>query len=783
MRNLFEFTGYSPLRVLRALGIKVWVDAISEFEFDATCPMCGEAAGLAEDSAKCKDTTCEFGHSRTVDLLAHHLGGYEKILNRMVSELPEIQDHALFGELPNYIRTAHLRYWLKDQVGKNYGKDIAEGARVMGLVRRSGYNRIVDEEYVKVLTSSALKVLADAGYPVPKLPRAVMPLWTLDAEFAGVAFMDNHPPVSFFPHRALLGGRTGGACLGLTRAIRMTERALCDGAPPLCPIIIPPSPRPTYSTVDVEPPDDQTLLEMGGMQLALPNATIAGVPIDDWLLKEVTSSGNAALSRRACRVLAACEISTSLQFRMEQAFAESGNLAMVREIRNRLADRTLFESGGFKVRVSPHGYLADNSREEIKLTNFTIRMTRNLIFSDISLVYHEAEVEMAGQRWEVVLAGADISHPVKLQTAIRGQSNGSERLPVIISPAKVQSLILPWLRQAVADLPPALGVSNLGWSADRNRFQGAGWMLSADTANEERVIFQPDVEAFRCFSATPIRSAPCAPMEMPQAARDLTAMIAGLICRCYVRSRVRAVEVQNTHPARTLLKMVFAALGQRKPFDMPTNLRTHKYVQGLVGHPFLAFGYNHLQIASCPLPAVFLADTGYAVGDGDYSGVTLTATWIFRAVVSWLLATEGQEFEEKSAFHYATQLQLEGAEAITKAAKLEAWEVSPPVLPILEKAIRSFTAATVGEVCRVDGDSILILSENPGDLLVELLGAGVPAARGKLGVKVSAMQLTPLLFDFFGAAPVYREGSASGSEIESASLETTEGPVTVNGKS
>jgi hypothetical protein len=69
----------------------------------------------------------------------------------------------------------------------------------------------------------------------------------------------------------------------------------------------------------------------------------------------------------------------------------------------------------------------------------------------------------------------------------------------------------------------------------------------------------------------------------------------------------------------------------------------------------------------------------------------------------------------------------------------------------------------VGAVCTMDGDHIIIATETPGDLLAELMGVAIQASRHHQGVKVPAMQLTPLLYDFYGSAPIYSSSAEAAS--------------------
>ncbi len=758
MRTLADFAETTNLQVLLAAGIKPTTPEGDESEFLVACPECGEDATLDGDKVRCRNRPiCGFGAARIVDLLAAKAGSYPKVYGFLTDAAPEFTKSAAWKDLPSFLVQAHLRRWLRSFARSGTPRANNETATLLSAARKRGLDRLESRGAFLAIDKKTLATLKAASLDAPPLPCLALPLWNAEAEFCGLAFLTS--PMRFLRFgddpvlTAWQPSRIGD--LDVARALEQAEKVARTGGTQLPPAFAFGGGGRSQMSFNLRAPTQAEYVSFGTLQRRLPNLKVENIPAEDWVVKHVCSSCDPHLGMAARRLLESCPPSTAVQYRIEEILVAEKKLEAARALRAMAHSRELFRVTGGAVKVTPGGYTLAGTSDETRLTNFALVLHDNLVFDDLSDIWHSGTVELAGNRWLVTIGASDLAKPDKLESALRGQAPAGGALPTVLEPSKVAKLLMPWWRKQIAELPQQVGVSSLGWSADRKRFQGAGWYVSMDAVTQSDILFRPDIPALRVFDHHAATADHQLTDEMPPAARDLIAMLAATLCRLYVRSKVAAVTIQNSNHARQLCNSLFRALGQRSAFEMSSNLRNHTHIPGISGHPLLAVGYNPLQAASCRLPCFFLTEQGYTVVAGDYRPVTLTARWILQRVVSWILATDGAEFAEQRAFHYQVSLVKEGTAAIAAACQIAPWETCPPSLPYLEALVSPRTAQSIGEIMRLNQDDVLINTTAAGDLLAELLGAGIHATREENVVAAPVLQLSPLLTDYFGQAPCF----------------------------
>jgi hypothetical protein len=489
------------------------------------------------------------------------------------------------------------------------------------------------------------------------------------------------------------------------------------------------------------------------------NLHVRKTPIKDWLLERVTAHDGGHLSMDARRLMEACPFDRSLQIRAESELIKAGAVLAAQEVRLRTLNHEIRKYGNSSLRVTADGYeLEGTGAVYHTLTNFSLEFNSNLVFENFSDVWHYATMDIGHYQVPVKIRSTELVAPAKLEAALRSQTPAGCNLPSVMEMGKTFTYLTPCWKSLVAAMTYTVGVNEIGWAKDRKSFQGAGWSVSMDKVGSNSSIFRPDIAALRCFDTVPADSSMELVTELPTSARDMVAMVVSLLCRAFTHTTTRGVVVQNSHAARTLCAHIFKALGQSTAYDIGNNSRSHNHIPGLAGHPLLVVGTTQHLAEQCYMPCVFITEQGYSVAAGDYRHVTMTARWIFQRVVSWLLTTEGQYFSECKAFHYQSALVREGAAAIAAACETEPWETMPSQLPFLEKIVASKTHVTIGEVIRLVGDDAVITADNPGDLVAELLAAGLPTTRDGSEVHVDNLKFAPLLTTYYGSPPQFNTG-------------------------
>jgi hypothetical protein len=418
----------------------------------------------------------------------------------------------------------------------------------------------------------------------------------------------------------------------------------------------------------------------------------------------------------------------------------------------------------------PSGYVVQDivTSDERMLTNFCLDPLHNVVFAETSEVEHSMILDLPGVTATVRIGSTDLQSPAKLQEALRLHTAKAqiEGLPTVFDTLLCQKLLLPWIRRQSSTLEQKPGRAMLGWTPARDVFQAAGWRLSADSYQELPVTLKTSIPTLACFDSMPGPSMPL-PENLPQPARDLLAMVAALMARYYVRTKVRAVSVQNGGPARTLCRALFRGFGQTREFEM-TTFRNTTGVPGLEGYPLLATGYNPAQAEACAVPAVFLTDTGYAVQTFDETTlplITACARWTLQRVAEWLISTEGREVSERPAFRWAMGLMEEGALIMRQACQLEDWEITAPELPAMQRLVDLLQPESAGSAMVVlDGGSLRVTpppgGPDPRDLVLELMLLGIPAACEEGCFTTQTIPFAAMLGDYWGRPPILTEAHA-----------------------
>lgn len=764
----------SPLQLLLAGGIHPRAAESGDYDYQVQCPGCRGTLDLMGELLVCRDRgKCAFGTGRIVDLLAGRAGGsYEAVKALLERARPEWRHLPSWVHLPDYLRKSHLARWLRGVALQPPPTKGAE-ALLLGAARRQSYHKLVEFGRLQVLGVDLLQRMKKHGFGVSdNAPKLGIPMWTHQGEFNGWVFVEAdhlaHFQIADAP-LTIAWGRHGFDRLQLDFQLGVFNQELSLRDSRDAPL---PAMARRCGTIDtpisIEIPTPAAFPEFGKLHRICRQLDVAGMAADEWLLSKILSEVTDEVPRSCRQLLAAVDLSATMQFRIENELRKRGNERGAAALRTHFMCREVFRKGRDRVLATHEGYVhRDGVSSDSRIANFLLLLKDNLVFPDSSDVFHAGTLLIDGNELSFQVPASDLASAAKLESALRSQVSNLA-MPTVMDPTKMNRWILPFFRQDVAELPRKIGVASLGWTASRDRFQGAGWMVSMDAIERKDMVLRPDIQTFKSFSAE-AQPEGLPATDVPPAGRDLLAMLAAMLCRSFVRGRCRGVLLQNSHSARELTARVFRALGQHTAFEMSANLRHHSSIAGLQGYPLLAAGYNTMQASNCNQPIIFLTDTGYHVAEDDYNGMTAVARWTLQRVVEWLIRTKGEEFSEQRSFHHQVSLLQEGAATVAAACRLEAWEVSPPLLPSFERLIGAYAATDLGQLMTAKGDQILFSTDSAGDIHAELLAAGVSVARDGSTLSLPSLQLVPMLADYYGQIPLF---TVTGPGESSAALES-----------
>jgi len=781
-QTLAELTGMSPLRLLEIAGFAPEVADSIDWQYTMACPVCGRPLQILGDRVR----RCAMESARLIDVLARrHGGNYHETGAMLEREIRGLRDKPRWHESGRlYCKNAQRLRWLALLArGLTRQADNPAIVQLASWAAKMEHEQLLEDGTAQLLDGVSVQSLYRTLGLVPVLRDNAIGLfyWLDDATPAAVKLVANSrkaDSVEFFTFGAAVTGLhlpahdtriihgTIGPVLQQRRGQRQDTWLVGSGVH-----------GPGEAMVVLDNRSPTIWPAWGRLFAACPACRIrtanGDITRDDYAREELLKRTMLDTWPLLCSTIVEClEPSRECLDSVQTELRARGLMRAAAGLRSARMAATVWSDARWRLSRTPMGYIVQDLRtdDERQITNFCLDPLHNVVFAETSEVEHVLVMDLPGSTAEVRVQGADLQNPSKLQDALRMHAarTQSDGLPTVVDNSLCSKLLLPWLRRISASLDQRPGRAMLGWTADRAVFQSAGWRLTADSYQEAPVALKTSLPALACFDSTPQPSAPL-PEQLPQPAQDLLAMVAALMARHHVRSKVRAVAVQNSGPARALCRALFRGFGQTRELEL-TTFRNTQSVPGIDGHPLLATGYNSAQAEACAIPAVFLTETGYSVQTFDemfLPRITACARWTLQRVAEWLLSTDGREFAERPAFRWALGLMEEGAEIMRLACKLEAWEITAPELPALQKLVRLLQPEdTRGCFTLIDDTRMRITSPDEGpdarDLALELLLLGIPAACEGTTLTTQVVPFTMLLQDYWGRPPILSEGIATG---------------------
>ena len=777
-QTLTGITGLSPLRLMEHAGFRPDIAAGSMWQYAVECPVCHEQALIKGDRITCQPA-CPMRYARLVDLIARQVGGRYKAIPAMLEQrVRGLRSIPLWRESGAiYCQNAQRLRWLSMLAhGDIKQADTARMAQIDAWANKMRMHHLLDDRTAILIDAQTVGsiYLTVGSMPLFKGEALGIFYWIDAATPVAVRLLDPHNEriINFMPFGAAISGMHLPAD---SRVLRGRLADITETEPGVRQEMFMTSSGVIGPMEDLVIPDSGNTMawpSWGKLFTACPNCKLRTPQGDisrDAYVRQVL------LARTAddqwplqCTTMVEClEPSRECLDEVQAELRARGLMRAAAGLRGARLTAVIYSDNRWRLLRTPAGYAAQDvaTNDERALTNFCLDPLHNVVFAETAEVEHEMTLDLPGITASVRVAGTDLQTASKLQEALRLHTAKTQvdGLPTVVDTALSQKLLLPWLRRQAAALEQRPGRAMLGWTLSRDTFQSSGWRLSADSYQEVPVVLKTSIATLSCFDSSPQPSVPL-PENLPQPARDLLAVVAALMARYYVRSKVRAVSVMNGGPARVLCRALFRGFGQVREYEL-TTFRNNQSLPGIEGHPLLATGYNSAQAEACAIPAVFLTDTGYAVQPFDETAlslITACARWTLQRVAEWLISTEGREVAERPAFRWTLGLMEEGAIIMRQACHLEAWEITAPELPALQRWAGSLQPENCGACLEQTEDGRLrIMSPQGGpdvrDLALELLLLGIPSACESTYLLTQAGPFTALLSDYWGRPPMLAE--------------------------
>ncbi|MEN6605127.1 MAG: hypothetical protein ABFD86_22185 [Bryobacteraceae bacterium] len=773
--TLPDIAGAPSVRLLEAAGFRP--DVSDTHAFKVTCPCCGGDLGVDGDRVYCAPW-CKLGQGRLADALAYELKcshrGLRERLERRAGWLTRNQRWR--ERASRYLGGASLLHWVNLMArGFIIPHDNIDLSRLRSWSEKTGIAPLVNDRTAVLLDAATTSRLVErvTGIPGPRHCSVALFHWRDEVTPVSVTIAGPYADTRRIDLQKFAVAVTGLHLASPSRRLLWSDvsRVLAnrpgtarndawisgggEGVVPVPAAVVDRGERADWSG-------------WGRLAAGCTNCVVLsdGVEISfqDWLGKTLIRLTDGDVWPPDASAVVECLAHVGGDKVVAELTAR-GRAYAARCLRERLLHAVVWSDDKHQLRRNESGMLLKDRRvdSDREICNFSLDAVRNIVFPETSEVVHELQVNVRDSRFIAGVSATELHTSPKLQDALRmgAAKHGCDVLPMISDHAAGAKYLLPWLRRRCADAPQVLGRALLGWNPERTVFQGNSWRLTEDTWSEGEVILM-SLPAFECFDTGPVPSDGSV-AGLSQPSRDILAMIAGMVARFHVRSKVRAICVQNSPAARALCRALFRGFGQVRELELSA-IRGPSILQGVQGHPLLASGGNAVMAEALPACAVVLSDTGYVVRDFDEAEaqkLTACARWALQKIAEWLLVTGGREVEEKHAFRYSLALMEEGAAALRKAADLDAWDTTVPEFPSLRKLVADVSPADAHRrFLLIDETSARIFcagAARPTDLAIELMLLGIPAKDEDGSLVVPAAPLITLLQDYWGESPLLVE--------------------------
>lgn len=331
---------------------------------------------------------------------------------------------------------------------------------------------------------------------------------------------------------------------------------------------------------------------------------------------------------------------------------------------------------------TPTGYVLrkkNNDPSPTFVTNFTITLEQNVVFSETTDIYHAGNIVFNGNEYPIIIKQEETEKPNDIEKAARRATLGMEfddinTLPTIKDRTGAK-YIVAYMRECVAALPRTEGVPMLGWSARRTSFYAPHFISDIKGTRVGRKYFHPNVQVLNQYILDTLcvsRMYYGLPMQLVSIINQCAAFVA----RSYLGMPVRPIAVFNNTQARRMVCEIFKGLNQNSVVQLNQNIRGEEYV-GNRGYPYYAVGYSYAQTTKSRIPAFILCDKGIAINE-EFSNehmdqAACTLNYVIQKVVEWAIQTSCANFKQEYSVSRATAYAAEGAAIITDACGVIDW--------------------------------------------------------------------------------------------------------------
>lgn len=363
----------------------------------------------------------------------------------------------------------------------------------------------------------------------------------------------------------------------------------------------------------------------------------------------------------------------------------------------------------YDITATTNGYIC-HPKSDVKdtqvLSNFILKIDQNIIFCGSDEILHKGRLIM-GENFEcpiqfykkelkgradalenVALRAFSMFNPVALD-----EFAVSHTLPVIFDKTYLNA-IYTLINHEINQAPCKYGVTYPGWDDTKGVYNSIAWQASSMRfVQRPQTIYSMTEYSSRTSSTTKDIQNCFTTLKPPSKdwkkdlkflnnnVKDLIGYLLAAMYRQYLGYNVKPLGILDSRYARNMMKFVFAAFGQNKPYEAPPNTRLMKsgrMFECLNGHPIYVRCKDPLQMLKCiddypyviAVPQKRENEQHYAITTSStaegYATMTQFTMDTFSRFFKWLFDVQLEEFEVDNQICQSGEQMIEEGNIILK---------------------------------------------------------------------------------------------------------------------
>lgn len=268
----------------------------------------------------------------------------------------------------------------------------------------------------------------------------------------------------------------------------------------------------------------------------------------------------------------------------------------------------------FSILTTNNGYIAKdkNNTNDIIITNFIIKIDNTILFKDQEDMLLIGRIIMGDDEYPVKFFRKDLYKKDALETIslkafssfnladnLLSNSNidpNYKTLPIVLDKSYKNSLVTV-INTEISKANVFQGNLKLGWDKTNNSFTTPCWKANSLDFKIQKQYFYYTSELDYIFETTLIRTKEYKDHInfLNKDIKNIISVILAFIFRTYYGLNIKPCYVLDTKDARNLIKFIFAALGQLRPYNLEINkrlLKSNKLLENANKFPIYARSEN-----------------------------------------------------------------------------------------------------------------------------------------------------------------------------------------------